>query len=183
MVGGEGRLHGFRMMKLFGAFLVFACVLLAGTPALAAPLTDPLRFFEGHTETDGVVNVIMKKPRHVRNVGRGTISADGSLSLVQQVREEGKAPKERVWHIRKVGPNKFAGTMSDAVGPVTIEQVGDRYRFRFKLAGGLSAEQWVTPNAEGSAGRSVLTVRKLGITVARSVSTIRRTPKEARSSP
>lgn len=183
MVVGERQLHGLRMMKLLCAFLILACVNIAGTSALAAPLTDPLRFFEGHTETDGVVNVIMKKPHHVRNVGRGTIAADGSLSLVQQVREEGKPPKERVWRIRKVAPNKFTGTMSDAVGPVTIEEVGGRYRFRFKLRGGLSAEQWITPSPDGSSGQSVLTVRKLGITVARSVSTIRRTPKEARSSP
>lgn len=175
------RRHGSGMINLLSTSVIFACMLLSATVAVAEPSTDPLRFFEGRTETDGLMNVMMKKPHHVRNVGRGTISKDGSLHLVQQVQEEGKAPRERVWQIHQVGPGKFAGTMSDAVGPVKIQEIGGRYRFRFTLRGGLSGEQWLTPNSDGSSGQSVLTVRKFGFTVARSVSTIRKTPEQARS--
>ena len=124
----------------------------------------------------------MKGTRRVLSVGHGTIASDGTLTLVQQVRDEGEKPHERVWHIRQVGPGKFAGSMSEAAGPVTIEQVGEKYRFRFNLKGGLTAEQWLAPNADGSSGLSILTVRKFGMIVAKSEATIRRLSQEANNS-
>ena len=136
--------------------------------ALAAPLADPLRFFEGRTESVGIMKMIMKKPYKVRSIGQGKIAADGTLHLVQQVRDEGQPPKERVWRIRQVAPGKFTGSMSEAKGPVTIEQVGKGYRFRFKMPGNLSVEQWLVPNGDGKSGSSKLTIRKYGMKVASS---------------
>jgi len=173
------------MSRSLCASVILACTasILPCGNALAAPLVNPLRFFEGSTETAGVMNVIMRKPYHVTNTGRGTIGSDGALILVQQVRTEGQPPKQRVWRIHQVGAGRYSGTMSEAVGPVAIDEVGDRYRFRFKLPGGLSAEQWLKPSSDGTSGQSTLTVRKFGLIVARSNSTIRRTSREARILP
>ena len=106
-------------------------------------------------------------------MGRGIIS-DGVLSLIQQVEEDGKAPFDRKWRMRQVAPGRFTGTMTEAVGPVTVDEVGDRYRFRFKLKGSLSVEQWLTPQPGGKVARSKVTIRKLGMTVGRSEGTVRK---------
>jgi hypothetical protein len=56
--------------------------------------------------------------------------------------------------------------MSEATSPLRIERVGDRYRFRFRMKGGLSVEEWLTPSAGGRSADNELTVRKFGIIVA-----------------
>lgn len=152
-------------------------VLCASASALAAPLDNPLRFFEGRTESVGIMKMIMKKPYRVRSLGVGKIATDGTLHLVQKVHDDGEPPKERVWRIRQVGPGKFTGSMSEAKGPVVIEQVGDGYRFRFKIKGNLSVEQWLIPNADGKSGSSKLTIRKYGMKVASSDGTVRKLSK------
>jgi hypothetical protein len=167
-----------RSFALFTA-AVAAFVSTAG----AVPLQHPLRFFEGRTETIGTMKAIMKRTHRVESIGHGTIGADGALTLVQQVRDEGEAPHQRIWHIHQVGPTQFAGTMTEASGPIVIDQVGEGYRFRFNLKGGLAAEQWLVPNRDGSSGSSVLTVRKFGMTVARSEATVRRFSQEASRAP
>ena len=154
------------------------CALLSASIAANAPVgndrpSDPLRFFEGRTEYVSTMKVLAKKPYRSRTLGHGEIGRDGSLHLTQKVHDEGKPSSERRWHMRRVGPSRYAGTMSDARGPVTVEEIGGRYRFRFKLKGGLTVEQWLTP-VSSSVARSRLTVRKLGLTVGRSEGSIRK---------
>jgi hypothetical protein len=158
---------------LKSAIFVVACA--SASPSVhAVPLADPLRFFEGRTESIGVMKLIMKRPYKVRSIGRGKINPDGSLLLVQQVHDDGQPPKERTWRIKQVGPGKYAGSMSEAVGPVKIEQVGDGYRFRFKIKGNLTVEQWLVPDPDGNSGSSKLTIRKYGVKVASADATIRK---------
>ena len=149
--------------------------LVPGATARAADrIADPLNFFEGRTESVSTIKVMMKKPVKSRSIGRGKLLPDHSLDLVQHVEEEGKPPHDRRWKIRRVAPGRYAGTMSDAVGPVTIEETPKGYRFRFKLDGHLSVEQWLTPIGGGSAARSMITVRKYGLAIAKSEGTIRK---------
>jgi len=155
--------------------LLAAATLALAAPAAASPSSDsPLAFFEGRTVSEGNTKVVMKKPYKARSQGVGRIEPDGALLLVQQVEEGGEPRKERRWRIRQIAPNRFAGTMSEAVGPVNVEKVGTRFRFRFRMKNGLAVEQWLTPLADGMSARSTLTVRKLGIPVAIGESLIRR---------
>ena len=143
--------------------------------ASATPDTlKPMRFFEGRTEGIGTVKPILKRPYRSHSVGLGRIEPDGSLLLVQQVKDEGKPPRERRWRIRQIGPHRFSGAMSEASGPVTIDEVGGRFRFRFKMKGNLSVEQWLAPFPGGMSARNSMTVRKLGMTVATADGTIRK---------
>ena len=142
--------------------------------AVTAQEPDPFSFFEGVTVSVGTLKVIMHKPVHTRSVGRGEVERDGSLSLVQRVEDEGQAPHMRRWLIRRAGTGRFVGTMSEAAGPVTIDEVGDRFRFRMKMSGGLSVEQWLTPLPGGRSATSSMTVRKFGIAVASSQGTVRK---------
>ena len=157
----------------------FAC--LAFLPAFLSPASltaqaagDPFSFFEGMTESVGTLKVVMHQPVHTRSIGRGEVESDGSLSLVQRVEDEGRPPYVRRWLIKQVAPRRFVGTMSEASGPVTIDEVGDRFRFRLTMRGGLSVEQWLTPLPDGRSATSDMTVRKFGIAVASSQGTVRK---------
>src|SRR4029453_9682260 len=147
---------------------------LTSSAALSERVGDPLRFFEGRTESVSPVKVVMKKPFHSRSIGRGKIKPDGSLHLVQRVEEDGRPPHDRRWQIRQVGSGRFVGAMSEASGPVTIDEISGRYRFRFKMKGGLSVEQWLPPPPDGGAARNRATIRKFGVPVARSGAIIRK---------
>ena len=121
-----------------------------------------------------MVKLIARKSYRSKTTGQGTIQPDGSLHLVQHVRDEGRKAYDRHWRIRQVSPGRFTGTMSEARGPVVVEQIGNRYRFRFKMKGSISIEQWLTPIAGGRSARSKVTIRKLGVTVGHSDGTIRK---------
>lgn len=135
--------------------------------------SDPMRFFEGRTESISTIKLIMRKPFSSRSLGRGEIDG-GVLNLLQRVQEDGKSPFDRRWRMRQVAPGRFAGTMTEAVGPVTVEEVGERYRFRFKMKGNVAVEQWLIPLPGGKVAQSKVTIRKLGMTVGRSDGTIRK---------
>lgn len=135
---------------------------------------DPLRFFEGSTESVSTTKIIMQMPFVSRSLGRGKINADGTLDLVQHVIEQGRREFDRHWHIREVGPGHFGGTMSEASGPVSIERQGNRYRFRFTLKDNLAVEQWLIPQADNMVSVRT-TIRKFGIAVVHSDGWIRRT--------
>jgi hypothetical protein len=145
------------------AVLVAAALLAA--PAAAAPPDNPMQFFEGRTEGVGTIRIMLGKPYRTRSVGYGRFEPDGTLLFVQRVVDDGKPPRERRWKIRQTGPRRFSGTMSEAVGPVTIEEVGGRFRFRFKMKGHVSIEQWLVPLAGGTAARNTVTIRKFGMKV------------------
>jgi hypothetical protein len=158
--------------KAFAGALL--CAALLPVSADAANLSQPLRFFEGRTEMVSVIKVIMKRPYRSRTVGAGRILPDGSLALIQQIFDEGQAPQQRRWSIRQSGPGHFAGTMTEAVGPVIVDELRGGYRFKFRMKGHLAVEQWLIPLPGGTSARTSLTVRKLGMTIASSVGTIRK---------
>jgi Protein of unknown function (DUF3833) len=145
----------------------------ASAGAADAQLTDPMRFFEGRTESVSTVKLIMKKPFTSRSLGNGEIDG-GVLNLVQKVHDEGKPPFDRRWRMRQTGPGHFTGTMSEAVGPVIVEEIGDQYRFKFKLKGNLTVEQWLTPLPGGKSALSKTSIRKFGMTVGHSEGTVRK---------
>ena len=161
------------MNALKAMLIPIAATALLSVPA-GAEKVEPLQFFEGRTESSGTIKLLMKKPFRSHSVGRGTIAPDGTLVLVQQVEEEGKPRRERRWKIRRIAPNRFSGTMSEASGPVMVEEIDGRYRFRFKMKGNVSIEQWLSPLPGGTAARSSIIIRKLGMKVGSGTGTIRK---------
>jgi hypothetical protein len=159
----------------FHALLLAPALFIVPAPAAAGP-TDPLRFFEGRTENVGTAKVLLHRPYRTHTIGRGRIERDGSLTLVQRVDDQGKEPHERLWKVRQAGPGRYVATMTDALGPVMIDQVGNGYRFRFKMKGNLGVEQWLKPMADGNSAESITRVRKFGMTVATSDAVIHKLP-------
>ncbi len=170
-----GRVSGVNvLMNLRPAALALALG-FAASPCLAANVSDnPLTFFEGRTESLTNVRILTKKPFRSRAIGKGVIKADGSLDLVQRVEEQGHQPHERRWRMRQVGPGRFTGTMTEAKGPVSAEEIDGRYRFRFRMEGSVTVEQWLTPMPDGRSAKSVVSIRKYGIKVGSSVGVIRK---------
>lgn len=163
------------------AFLVLP-LLLAGcvavphpdAPSPGAPRFDAIRFFDGATHGDGRLSIAFHKPETTVVKGRGHIEPDGTLVLDQHVTEGSKPPRDRQWRLREVTRDRYTGTLTDAVGPVTGETNGNRLHLAFEMKGGLPTDQWLTLSADGQVAHNVLTVRKFGVTVAALDETIRR---------
>ena len=154
---------------------VAAALLSASAATATAGRPDnPMRFFEGRTESNGIVKLIAKKPFRSRAIGRGEIKPDGTLLFVQRVQDDGKDPFDRVWRIRSTGPGHWEGAMSEAKGPVKIDEVGGKYRFRFTMKGNVQVEQWMIPARDWKSATNTLTIRKFGMTVGRSEGTIKK---------
>lgn len=153
-------------MRCMRAAAFAVAMSLAMTPSQSAVAAeDPLHFFEGRTESIGTVRLVMKKPFRSKAIGIGEIRPDGSLVLVQRVYDQGEQPRERRWHMRRVGPGRYSGTMTEAKGPVIVEEIDGKYRFRFRMDGSVSVEQWLIPSTDGRSARSKVTIRKYGIQV------------------
>jgi len=167
---GRGAVNWRRCLELAIGLSIPAAATCASTAEREA---DPLRFFVGNTEMVSTTKIITQKPFVTHSLGRGSIGEDGALELVQHVNELGRRQFDRFWHIRKVAPNRFGGTMSEANGPVTVEKRGARYLFRFRLKDDLAVEEWLIPQGE-SAARILVTIRKFGIAVVHTQGWIRR---------
>lgn len=134
---------------------------------------DPVEFFKGRTRGDGTLKIVFQSPKKVSVESLGRVETDGSLILTQRVAEEGKAPRSRSWHLRQVAPGRFAGTLSDASGPVAVDVIGGRARIRYSDKDHLNFEQWLTPQGPKRV-LNRMTVKRFGITVARLNEVIRK---------
>ena len=136
-------------------------------PTMAGPIFDPIAFFAGSTEGNGRLQVVLSHARGVHVHGQGIVTADGALRLVQDVEEDGKPGSRREWLIRRIASGRYAATLSDARGPVSVEVAGGRLHLRFRMPHGLAAEQWLTLEPGGQVAQNSMTVRKFGVVVAR----------------
>ena len=153
-----------------------AAVLLMPAPTAAKPPYSPMEFFEGRTEGIGTIRIMLGKPYRTRSIGHGRFEPDGTMVFVQRVVDDGKPPRERRWIIRQITSRRFSGTMSEALGPVTIDEIAGRFRFRFRMKGNLSVEQWLIPLAGGTTARNTATIRKFGVKVGASDGMLRKLP-------
>jgi hypothetical protein len=165
-----------RLALLAAPLLLTACVsvppIASATPA--APAFPVERFFVGRTEGEGVLAVMMSGTRKLKVASRGRTEPDGAIALDQTIWEEGKPARSRSWRLRQVAPGRYAGTLSDAAGPIAGEARDGRLHLRFAMRGGMDVDQWLTLAPDGRSARNVLRVRKMGLTVAALEETIRK---------
>ena len=168
-----------RMILRLAPVALLACAGCVSTDHLAtaqapAPVFDPVAFFSGRTEGRGTLSVILRRQRTTLVRGEGRRAADGGIVLDQTVTQGDDRPMFRTWHLRETAPGRWAGTLSDATGPVTGSVVGNRLYLSFRMKGGLKAEQWLYLQQGGQVARNVMVIRKSGLPVARLVETITR---------
>jgi hypothetical protein len=164
-------------------FLLPSALLLAGFSfapphrelAAGGPVFEPEKFFLGRTEGKGMIHGPFARRSGVDEVGVGHVEPDGTLVLDQRVHREGHAPDQRQWRIRKIGPGRYSGTLTDARGPVTADVQGNCLRLRYTIAkGNLAAENYLYLQPDGQSAVNRMTVRKFGLTFATVEETIRR---------
>ena len=134
----------------------------------------PEQFFVGRTEGTGTVHVILSGRHGVRDRSRGRIDASGALVLDQIVEEEGKPARRRSWRLVRAGPNRIAGSISDARGALAGEVAGNVITLRYRLAEGPSVEQRITIQPGGRTAHNRMTFRRFGLHVATVETVIRR---------
>lgn len=155
------------------------CAGCAGAPRLQtnhaiAPTFDPAIFFAGMTEGQGRLRIIFRNPQNTLVEGRGHVDPDGTIVLDQTVRLGDKPTTKREWRLRRIAPGRYAGTLTDANGPVIGSVRGSRLHLAFTMKGGLKAEQWLDLQPGGKVAQNRMIVRKLGVVVARLHETITR---------
>lgn len=134
---------------------------------------DPITFFKGRTHGEGELRKLFGKPVHVSVDSIGRPVADG-LILDQVIRKADEPPSTRRWTISRVGQNRFSGTLTGAVGPVTAEVWGPRAEITYSMRHGLKVDQQLAEQPDGKSVLNRLTVRKLGVQVATLTETIKR---------
>ena len=152
---------------------VCGCARSAVLPASQGAEFDPIAFFEGHTHGEGDLHKLFGRPIHVTVDSVGRMGKDG-LILEQTIREAEKPPSMRRWTIRRVAQNRYTGTLTDAVGPVTAQIAGPRADIRYNMRHGLIVQQQLAQQGDGTTVLNRLVVRKFGARVAMLSETIKR---------
>lgn len=168
--------RGGRLAALAAALAIGACVPsghLAREQA-GAPAFDPIAFFAGPTEGKGSLAIIARHRRTTLVEGHGVVTANGTIVLDQDVRQGDAPPTHRTWHLHRVAPDRYAGTLTDAIGPVVGDAAGNRLHLDFKMKGGLHAQQWLYLQPGGQVAHNRMVVTKFGLPVASLDETITR---------
>ena len=173
------RYSGFclREFKLWGIFTFALCLFIVATPSCVSvpktqltpsdfPIFEPISFFSGRTEGRGTLKKLFSSSVPIIVRGDGSIDADGVFVLGQVILEGDKPPRKRTWRIQRVGDRTYAGSLSDADGPVNITITGNRMHITFKLKDGFLVDQYIFIAADGQSAQNVTIVSKLGIKVA-----------------
>lgn len=151
-------------MASAAAAMTIAGALIAATPA---PRFDPLAFFTGPSRGEGTLKVLMRASVPIRVASIGKPDGRGGIVLDQVINEGSKPPRERRWVLRPTSATTFTGTITDTPGLVRGVLDGDTLRLSYTMKGGLAAEQLLTVQPGGRSLVNVMTVRKLGVPVAR----------------
>jgi hypothetical protein len=127
---------------------------------------DPIGFFTGPSHGTGRIEEIFKPTRSVSVDSIGRAERDGTLVLKQRVKIDGEPPRDRVWRLRQIGPGRYAGTLTDAIGPVTAEMAGKSILISYRMKGNLKVSQTLTPLTGGQVVQNRMIIRKFGLKVA-----------------
>lgn len=142
-------------------------------PPAPTPVFRAEQFFAGRTAGQGSIKIIFKNAEALRVEGFGRMAQDGSLILDQTVWRGQRKPEKRQWRIRPAGTG-YAGTLSDATGPVRGDAKGNLLHLSYPMKGGVQAEQWIYLQPDGRSAVNRMRVTKFGLEVARIEETIRK---------
>lgn len=152
-------------------------LLVAAAPdtdlAAPKPVFDPAIFFTGRTEGHARLKQLFHSAKPVHVIGNGRVER-GTLILDQMVTQQGKKPERRQWRIREISPGRYAGTLSDATGPVAGDVSGNCLHLAYPMKGGLKVEQRIYLQPGGRTALNRMKISKLGVTVASIAETISR---------
>lgn len=144
-------------------------------PEATEPRLDPITYFTGASEGQGILNTITGDEQWVLVSSVGTPLPDGSLSLNQRIVQGGavessETTRNRTWIIRPTGPSTYSGILTEAKGPVEASVRGNSMTIRYRT-NDYTVRQRLVLSADGKL-RNRLDVYKWGLNVARLSETI-----------
>ncbi|HEY4040247.1 MAG TPA: DUF3833 family protein [Rhodopila sp.] len=166
-------------LPLFAVYLV-ATLLLSCTPKPETPVStgagpgfDPVAFFDGHTQSWGVIESRDGAPtERIVTDGRGERDGSDRVRMVQHLSFQDGTTQERDWTLWRSGPDQFDATASDMVGTARGQTQGRIFHWRWVLARApgnalmnVTMQQWMYQMADGSVTIRT-TISKLGLIVA-----------------
>ena len=163
-----------RLALLLAAASLTGCAEPAALPADPTATLNPIVFFAGRSHGEAFLHKIIGSNADVRVDSIARSDGRGGLILDQIIREGAKPPRKRTWLMQPAGPNRFTGTLTDAIGPVAVTTSGPRADIRYRMKGGFEVTQQLAVQRDGRTVLNRLTVRKFGIRVARLDETIRK---------
>lgn len=154
------------------AIALLLLVLAAPATASDKPALDLADFFSGRTHGEGTLKKALHRPVRITVDTIGKRGSGGEMILIDTIHEEGEPERIRRWVMRPA-KNGFTGTISDAVGPVTVDVEGTKATIRYKMKGGVNIHQTLSLRDSRTLS-SHLSARKLGLRVATMEATIRK---------
>ncbi len=158
--------------------IILVSALLAACTAAPAPAPaqtlDPLAFFTGKTRGEGSLKILLRAqvPIRVETVGRP--DGRGGMTLDQIVYEGAKPARERRWVLRPTSATTMVGTVTDTPGEIRGRLSGKKLFLNYTMKGGLRTSQVLTLQPGGRTMVNHITIRRLGVVVARVEETIRK---------
>jgi hypothetical protein len=162
-------------MKSVTCLAIATLALSAGSAAAdAGPKLDMLDFFTGKTHGENMMKVALHRPHKLVVDSVGGHNKEGEFVLIDNVQEEGKPARKRVWAMRPAGPNRFTGTLSDAIGPVNVTVSGDTATIQYTMKDGhVAIDQRLQLQRDGSLSNHTV-ARKFGMKFGQVDGTIRK---------
>jgi len=131
-------------------------------------------FFAGRTRTENVLKIALHRPVPLIVDSVGGKGDRGDFVMVDTIHEGDKPVRTRKWIMHQVGPGRFAGTLTDAVGPVDMSVSGGSATVRYKMKGGLDIVQTMTLQDDGRSMSNHVVAKKFGLTFAHVDGTVRK---------
>jgi hypothetical protein len=164
------------------ALMLAACVsapqAIAPIPQADAPRFDPFTFFAGNSAGTGVLAKVRAADTPVQVTSSGRIVTEGLreaawaapprrvLVVDQTIREGEKPARTRQWRLYEVAPDRYEGTLSDAISPVTARVQGNQLVVEFTIKGSFKVRQELTLSPDGQRAHNVTRISQLGVTAA-----------------
>ena len=157
------------------ASAIFLAACGRNPPSAAEPGSafDPIAFFDGHTESWGVIEHRSGAPaERLVTVSQGGTDKDGRLRMVQHLSFQDGTTQERDWIVWRNGAGRFDATANDMVGTAAGSADGNIFHWTWVLARSpgnvlmdVTMNQWMYRLADGSVMVRT-TIGKFGIIVA-----------------
>ncbi len=163
-----------RIALFLAALCLAGCTEAPDLPADAQAVFNPITFFAGRSHGEATLHKMLSSDVRVEVDSAGRSDRHGGLILDQTIHEGAKAARQRRWLMRPVAPDRFTGSLTDAVGPVEVTIAGPRANIRYWMKNGLEVEQQLALQRDGRTVLNVLIVKKFGVRVARLTETIRK---------
>ena len=187
------RIH---LPKLLSIMLLLACLggcasmrpeqFAAATPRFNQQRFDPMRYFEGLTQSWGVIESRSGEPRStfrakMLGVRDGVGDRPDGLTITQDFTFDNGRKQQRVWHIKRIDEHRFDATGSDVIGVATGYAWGNTFRWEYTLqlkAGNpltrVRMKHWMYLTDDGDTMINRVIISKLGIVVAETTEYFRR---------